>query len=125
MLVPLLAFPETYRAVAESTVDLFVPGGADGLSWAFELSFRLLVGAAFALFALGVLGSNYVSAKKRGALVAWKVDVAETALLTLYFSFVPPVLAAGLYFCLWHARGMSPGSYCSTEGAPVLWSRDV
>jgi beta-carotene 15,15'-dioxygenase len=104
MLVPLLAFPETYRAVAKSTIGLFVPDGSDGLSWAFYApSFRLLVGAAFALFALGVLASNYASAKKRCALGAWKVDVMETALLTLYFSFVPPVLAVGIYFCLWHA----------------------
>jgi len=125
MLVPLLAFPEAYHAVAEITVGLFVPGDADGLSWAFGPSFRLLVGAAFALFALGVLGSNYASAKKRGALGVWRVDAAETALLALYFSLVPPMLAVGLYFCLWHApRHTSPGSSCSIECAPELWRRD-
>ncbi len=103
MLVPLLAFPETYRAVAGSIVDLFVPDGAGVLSWAFEPSFRLLVGVAFALFAVGVLASGYGSAKKSGARGAWLVDLVETALLALYFALVPPVLAVGLYFCLWHA----------------------
>jgi beta-carotene 15,15'-dioxygenase len=103
MLVPLLAFPETYRAVAESTVGHFVPAGANVFSWAFEPSFRLLAGVAFALFAVGVLASGYGSAKKSGARGAWLVDVGETALLALYFALVPPVLAVGLYFCLWHA----------------------
>lgn len=103
MLVPLLAFSETYRGVAVNTVGLFVPVGSGVLSWAFEPSFRLLVGVAFALFAVGVMFSGYGSAKKSGARGAWLVDVAETAVLVLYFSLVPPVLAIGLYFCLWHA----------------------
>ena len=103
MLVPLLAFPETYRAVAESTVSLFGLSGAGAMSWAFEPSFRLLTGVAFTLFAVGLIVSGYGSAKKSGARGAWLVDVAETAVLALYFSLVPPVLAIGLYFCLWHA----------------------
>ncbi len=103
MLVPLLAFPETYRTVAESTIGLFVPAGAGVLSWAFEPSFRLLAGLAFALFAVGVLASGYGGAKKSGARGAWLLDLAETVVLALYFALVPPVLAVGLYFCLWHA----------------------
>jgi beta-carotene 15,15'-dioxygenase len=103
MLVPLLAFLETYRAVAESTIGLFVPVSVGILSWIFEPSFRLLAGVAFVLFAVGVLASGYGSAKKSGARGSWLVDVAETAVLALYFALVPPVLAVGLYFCLWHA----------------------
>ncbi len=104
MLVPLLAFPETYRAVAESVVGLFAPGRFGVLSWVFEPSFRLLAGAAFTLFAAGVLISGYGNAKKSGARGTWwRMDVAETVLLALYFALVPPVLAVGLYFCLWHA----------------------
>jgi Brp/Blh family beta-carotene 15,15'-monooxygenase len=103
MLVPLLAFPETYRTVAESTVGLFAPAGVGFLSWAFEPSFRLLAGVAFALFAVGVLVSDYGSAKKSGARGVWLVDIAETIILALYFALVPPVLAVGLYFCVWHA----------------------
>ena len=103
MLVPLLAFPETYRAVAESTVGLFALASARVFSWAFEPSFRLLAGVTFVLFAVGMLASSYGSAKKSGARGSWLVDVAETAVLALYFALVPPVLAVGLYFCLWHA----------------------
>jgi beta-carotene 15,15'-dioxygenase len=101
--VPLLAFPETYRAVAESAFGLFAPTGAGTLSWVFEPSFRLLASAAFALFAVGVLAVGYGGTKKSGTQGAWLVDVAETALLALCFALVPPVLAVGLYFCLWHA----------------------
>jgi beta-carotene 15,15'-dioxygenase len=100
MLVPLLAFPETYRAVAESTVGLFAAATAGVFSWTFELSFRLFAGLAFALFAVGVLASGYGSAKKSGGRGVWQVDVAETVVLALYFALVPPVLAVGLYFCL-------------------------
>ena len=103
MLVPLLAFPGIYRAVAESIVGLFAPTSGDVLSWAFEPPFRFFAGAAFALFAVVTLASGYGSAKESGACRVWRTDVAETALLALYFALVPPVLAVGLYFCLWHA----------------------
>ncbi len=103
MLVPLLAFPETYRAVAGNIISLFGPAGVGILSWVFEPSFRLLAGVAFTLFTVGVLASGYGSAKKSEARGAWLVDVAESAVLALYFALVPPVLAVGLYFCLWHA----------------------
>ncbi len=137
MLVPLLAFPETYRAVSRSTVDLFAPVGAGALSWAFEPSFRLFAGVAFTLFAVGVLASGYGSVKKSGARGAWLVDVAETAILALYFALVPPVLAVGLYFCLWHAPrhvarlvlldGKSAGALEAGRVAPALvrFARDA
>ena len=137
MLVPLLAFPETYRAVAGSIVDLFAPDSVAFLSWAFEPSFRLLTGVAFALFAAGVLASGYRSAKMSGARGAWAVDIAETAGLALYFALVPPVLAVGIYFCLWHAPqhiarlvlldGKSAGALEAGRVAPALirFARDA
>ena len=36
----------------------------------------------------------------RGPLL---VDAGEVALLWVYFAVVPPILAVGVYFCLWHA----------------------
>ncbi|QIN80658.1 beta-carotene 15,15'-monooxygenase [Rubrobacter marinus] len=102
MLVPLLAHPESYRAVAESTVGLILDD-ASGLSWPFAPGFRLYAGVSFALLVAVALAYGYVSAKGRGSLAAWRVDAAETALLAAYFALVPPVLAVGLYFCLWHA----------------------
>ena len=102
MLVPLLAHPETYRTVVESTVGLLL-GDASGLSPLFAPALRFYAGAFFALLVVGALAYGYANAKDRRALAAWRVDFAETALLTAYFALVPPVLAVGLYFCLWHA----------------------
>ena len=97
MLVPLLAFPEVYREVAVSTTGIF-SGGPDTLAPVFEPGFRLAAGGAFAA---AVLLSTYLGYRR--SVSYWRVEAAEVVLLGLYFSLVPPVLAVGLYFCLWHA----------------------
>lgn len=33
----------------------------------------------------------------------WREDAFEIVLLAAFFALVPPVLAVGLYFCLWHS----------------------
>jgi Brp/Blh family beta-carotene 15,15'-monooxygenase len=33
----------------------------------------------------------------------WRRDAAETGLLWLYFLVVPPLVAVGVYFCVWHS----------------------
>jgi Brp/Blh family beta-carotene 15,15'-monooxygenase len=97
MLVPLLAFPGEYRAVAESLVGLF-GGGAGGVpGWVFAPTFRLVVATSF--FALAAV-SLVVEWRAGGP---WQADAGETVLLAAFFAVVPPVLAVGLYFCLWHA----------------------
>ena len=101
MLVPLLAFPEIYRAIAFDIVKLF-RGDASTLAWAFDPTFRLLAGAAFIVAVLAVLYQGYQRSVRDGSSV-WRLEVAEVILLTLYFAVVPPVLALGLYFCLWHS----------------------
>ena len=98
MLVPLLAFPEVYREVAASTTGVFGSGGPDALAPVFEPGFRLAAGGAFAA---AVLLSTYLG--HRRSVFYWRAEAAEVVLLGLYFSLVPPVLAVGLYFCLWHA----------------------
>lgn len=99
MLVPLLAFPETYRMVAESMVGLF--SGRE-LAWVFEPAFRAVAGAAFLALGLITLAWGYtVSGRQDPA--AWGLDAAELGLLTAYFAVVPPIFALGMYFCLWHS----------------------
>ena len=100
MVVPLLAFPGVYRAVAENTAGLF-GAGADGLSLVFSPAFRATAGVALAgVVVLSVLCAARELPGHRRFLLPY---VGETLLLTLYFALVPPVLAVGLYFCLWHA----------------------
>lgn len=99
MLVPLLVFPETYESVARNAAGLF-GGTADG-SFVFGPAFRGAAGSVFAATALLSLALGYRrSGSVRGP---WLVDAGETLLLAAYFAVVPPVLAVGAYFCLWHA----------------------
>jgi len=100
MLIPLLFFPDAYRGVASAAAGLF---GADAaaLSGAFSPAFRLAAGAALAavavVFLLRALGD--LDGERRVLLPV----VLETLLLFAFFAVVPPVLAVGLYFALWHA----------------------
>ena len=100
MLVPLLFFLGAYRAVASAAAGLF---GADAqvLSWAFAPGFRLAVAAALAaVAALFFVRAARDLAGRRRALVPVAL---ETVMLFAFFATVPPVLAVGLYFALWHA----------------------
>ncbi len=101
MLVPLLAFPEIYHGVASNIVGLF-RGDVAGVEWAFDPVFRGVAGGGFFLILLFTLYWRYRLAG-RGSLTAWRLEVAEDLLLAAYFALVPPVLALGLYFCLWHS----------------------
>ena len=96
MLVPLLAFPETYRAVAASLTGLFGPRSVP--AWVFGPPFRLAAAAALAAL---VLASLVLAWRVGGKL--FRAYALETGLLAVYFALVPPVLAVGLYLSLWHA----------------------
>jgi beta-carotene 15,15'-dioxygenase len=100
MLVPLLFFPDAYRGVAVAAAGLF-GGDATVLSGAFSPAFRLAAGAALAAVAgLFLLRAAGDLAGQRRALLPVAL---ETLLLFAFFAVVPPVLAVGLYFTLWHA----------------------
>ncbi|WP_256545866.1 Brp/Blh family beta-carotene 15,15'-dioxygenase [Halobellus inordinatus] len=97
MLVPLLRFPERYRDVVDAWVALF--GGSLDASWLVAPDVRLSVGAAFAALTVGTLLAGY----RRSPGDGWRLDAAETGLLWVYFLVVPPILAIGVYFCVWHS----------------------
>ena len=100
MLVPLLAFPEWYRRVATDLVGIFAPGAVDALAVVFRPDVRLAVGLAYGLVLVGTLSVGYLRADRPGP---WRLDAAETVGLVTFFAVVPPVLAIGVYFCLWHS----------------------
>jgi len=99
MLVPLLAFPERYREVLVATVSLFGRAG-EWVDPLFASGTRLAVGIGFAVLTLTTLAAGY---RVVGPTAGWRIDAAETLLLWAYFQVVPPVLAIGLYFALWHS----------------------
>jgi len=100
MFVSLVGFPERYRAVVETFVAPF--GESVGSWWVFEPAGRLALGGAFAAVTVLVLARGFGRASRDGRR-GWLVDAGETGLLWAYFLFVPPVLAVGIYFCLWHS----------------------
>jgi len=98
MVVPMLAFPGRYVAVVDTWVGLF--GGAVTAGWLRAPGGRVVVGVGFLALAVGVLGTGY---RRAGATRAWRIDAAETGLLTVVFASVPPVIAVGAYFATWHS----------------------
>jgi len=100
MLVPLLGFPGTYRRVLSSFAALFGDGSLGAAAVLFAPRARLALGGAFAALTVVSLALGYVRSSNSRS---WAVDAAETALLWAYFLVVPPLLAVGTYFCLWHA----------------------
>jgi Brp/Blh family beta-carotene 15,15'-monooxygenase len=102
MLVPLLSYPEQYREVAALLVGRFGVTAAADLAPLFGTGTRLALGAGFAALTIAALALGV----RRGAGLddpGWRVDALETGLLWAYFLVVPPVLAIGVYFCLWHS----------------------
>ncbi|MGB9952372.1 Brp/Blh family beta-carotene 15,15'-dioxygenase [Haloarcula marismortui] len=100
MLVPLLAFPEWYRRVATDLVSLFAPDAAAAIAWAFRTDVRTALALAYGALVVATLAVGFARADARQP---WLLDAGETLGLLAYFALVPPVLAIGVYFCLWHS----------------------
>ncbi|WP_340097825.1 Brp/Blh family beta-carotene 15,15'-dioxygenase [Salinibaculum salinum] len=98
MLVPLLGFPATYRAVVDTFVAPF--GGSATGWWLFEPRARLVFAGIFGTITIIALARGFARARDRRR---WRLDAAETTFLWVYFMLVPPILAVGTYFCLWHS----------------------
>ncbi|MFW6384118.1 MAG: Brp/Blh family beta-carotene 15,15'-dioxygenase [Halodesulfurarchaeum sp.] len=98
MLVPLIGFPGRYQAVLGDWLALFSMDA--GLAWAQAPTVRTILGAGFLLVTFGILSSGY---RSTGNTRAWRIDAGETALLWTFFLVVPPLVAIGVYFSIWHA----------------------
>ena len=102
MLVPLLAFPEVYSEVAAVVTGVIQPDAVTAAAWLFSAWFRVAVGVAFVALTLLYLLVGFLGAPAEGR-VSWSEDALEIVLLAAFFALVHPVLAVGIYFCLWHA----------------------
>lgn len=106
MAVPLVAFPDQYRDVVADLVGLF-GGDVASIAWAFEPEAGLAVGGLVAALVATTLARGVLRRTDDGVELAvddaFRTDATETVLLGAYFLVVPPVLAVGLYFCLWHS----------------------
>jgi Brp/Blh family beta-carotene 15,15'-monooxygenase len=142
MLVPLVGFPGEYRAVAEAWVRLFAPDAVAALAPFFTSGTRTLVAVGFlnvTLLSLGLGLWRVRTGRGRAGLDAgdgdgdggddllrgWLRDAGEVGLLWAFFLLVPPILAIGLYFTLWHAlRHIARLVVVDDPGASALASGD-
>ncbi|AUX10406.1 beta-carotene 15,15'-dioxygenase [Halalkaliarchaeum desulfuricum] len=103
MVIPLVAFPEQYRFVAATLIGAFDPRAVGALDWVFTPEVRLAVAVGFGLLIATTLGAGYRRAVRTDGVRPWLIDAGETLSLFAYFGLVPPILAIGLYFPLWHS----------------------
>lgn len=99
MVVPALASPGVFSAVAAEMVAVFDPAAVDRVALAFDPAVRRVVAGWYAGLVVGYLA--YAALRTGGE--AWRLEAAETALLVAYFAVVPPVVAVGVYFPCWYA----------------------
>jgi len=115
MLVPLLAWPGVYVTFSTYMVHIF--GAAGPLPLATRLSdVQVTVGTVYGLALLAHLGGGLYTG---GLSRAWLTDVAETTLLVVYFTFVPMMLAVGLYFPLWYTLRQTARTTAVASDAPA------
>jgi Brp/Blh family beta-carotene 15,15'-monooxygenase len=113
MLVPIVAWPETFHTFSALMVGLVDPGALAPYADHFGTT-RLLVAGGYTAALLAHVGLGYV----RGGGRSWLVDAGESLLLAAYFALVPVVVAVGLYFPFWYsARQVARTT--TVEAAPV------
>jgi Brp/Blh family beta-carotene 15,15'-monooxygenase len=102
MVAPLAAHPAAYRRVMTAFVALF-DGPTGALAPLFTPTARLVAGGGLLAATLLAAGLGAWRVRRGAARRPWLVDVGELALLWAFFAALPPVLAVGLYFTLWHS----------------------
>ncbi|MGF1530304.1 MAG: Brp/Blh family beta-carotene 15,15'-dioxygenase [Puniceicoccaceae bacterium] len=130
ILLPVVFWPEVFSQVAGWAIAIFP--GAWGASqdpiYQIPTTVRLISG--FTVFSLLVLalGKNLQVLRRSPSdlQVCRFLPVAETVLLTLFFIFVHPLVAIGLYFPFWHGlRHLERLRYeLATDELPLPW-RDI
>lgn len=125
MLVPLLAFPREYRRVARTLVGRFGDTAAV-LDPVFATETRIVLGVGYTLLVVGTLAVGLWRARRVNAVRDWTRDAGETVLLGAFFATVPPVLAIGVFFTLWHsARHVARLLLVDPEGRRAAAAGDV
>ena len=99
IILPPLAFPAVFQSFTQGMLTWY---GLGNQQWTLTLPVRI---AGFGV--LGVLAACYAWAAWReggpNQRRAFWADMFEVCLLAVLFVRVPPILAVGAYFCVWHA----------------------
>ncbi|MFP4227761.1 MAG: Brp/Blh family beta-carotene 15,15'-dioxygenase [Salinivenus sp.] len=115
MLVPLLAWPGVYTMFSTYMVHMFDASATLPLTTHLAEA-QTAVGLVYGTALVVHLGSGlYVG----GLSADWLTDLAETTLLVLYFTFVPMMLAVGLYFPLWYTLRQTARTTAIADADPA------
>ena len=106
MVVPMVAWPETFQQFGAVMVRIFDPAAVSRLDLGMALGPPVLG----SLLAVAVVVHVLLGYRAEGASTAWRRDVGELALLLAFFAVVPVVVAIGLYFPLWYSLRQSARS---------------
>jgi len=101
MFIPYVFFPDDYELAATEIIRLFSPTIPD-LSVYFSYDLRLLVFTIFCVALLISLGLTVLNFTKDETELR-RTFLIESSLLFVFFALVPPFLAVGIYFCVWHS----------------------
>jgi Brp/Blh family beta-carotene 15,15'-monooxygenase len=103
MIVPIAAHPEVFQSFAGMMVALVDPAAMPRLAAGFDaLRGPLVTGFALAAGLHLLLGLRDAW-RRPGLRSAARVELAETALLLVFFTVVPVLVAVGLYFPFWYS----------------------
>lgn len=94
IVLPALVFPSVFAQVAGGILGWY--GGSAG--WLVDGRWRVMGMIALAALSLAYFWQSR-QAQKEGF---WR-DAGEIGLLLVYFCLVLPILAVGVYFCVWHS----------------------
>ncbi|MEY2847630.1 MAG: hypothetical protein RI885_295 [Actinomycetota bacterium] len=104
MLVPLVAAPDEYLRVFRDTTGVLAVSSEQVPLALDDPAVRVALAAALAaLIVMTFVGTARARWSTGAGRRAWWGDLGEVVLLAAFFWAVPPILAVGLYFCLWHS----------------------
>ncbi len=99
IILPPLAFPAYFQSFTRGMLAWY---GTSRHAWVLTAPMRSAGLAVLAALALCYALSAWRAYGPAQRAAFWR-DMFEMALLTLLFVRVPPILAVGVYFCVWHA----------------------
>jgi len=94
IVLPALAFPLVFAQVAGGILDWYGTAPALSLNGQWREAGLVMLAALIAL---------YLWQSRRARRESFWRDAGEVTLLLVYFAAVPPILAVGVYFCVWHS----------------------
>jgi Brp/Blh family beta-carotene 15,15'-monooxygenase len=101
MFVPLVFHKDTYETVISKISSLMFEKSNIEITQEIITSVSILLLMTFAFYC-AILIYN-IKTSEYEQIQYFGTDIVEVLLLVLYFAIVPPILAIGIYFCIWHS----------------------